>query len=1091
MAVARNAPIFAYNRCRGCLDSCGTSAANFKSRNDNHLIGQSVGFQINNYINTPSKTVRRKRRLVVLIVLRLRDGRFGANSMTRSSEGSTRSPFSHALASTPTADGGTEGKQAAIITKSFSMLAVFDETFTTAKAKALHSVRSSFSIAEAGDSRLRILDRQQIQDPGKPMKLYTEHLQLPNREYPIWTLRGQHLVCGYLVALNETYDEAHNAQGKETNCQRHNGSSYQGLRSKDAHKKECYADLREGYTQKCPGVCEEAPEGCAGYGLGKNINTDSRVELSASWNCQFISHNLEDTRASVKKIRETVRMPKMTVAIAKNGHDAAVAWSINRWRLWNWTSILGGRGETEELEEKALRRLTMDKPTPQTLTEIPSLYRSSPHCSQEMQVFNCIRALTCYSIGLGYAATYRQCCAVAPKSPQSSPDIGAWICGRTSGCLHDPTRLPYSGSINFRTPVAQDEPGVSLRQYLSAGPSCNPKRWCIPQGFQRGVVLYDWAILRPVRGGGEVGVRIVTVTAHVICTSSTIRLKYASVIGIFETSVLRTVPRASLIVRYGSRTRYVRTEHYGPLEALSIPVPPRHHSNINVQKAFGNLIFQPEMEGFDAATRLEDVLSTCANKTTGVYIYTTESAPPKYLTYRALQDEVNLKANQLLHYHGLTRGGIVLVHFHTHRENMVWFWATLFAGCVPTMSTPFVGNPEGRESHLAHLHKLLLDPLFATSQQLLSAEFSKNSLLRCVTVEQLEKNCSEPKLIHDSGSEGQVSEAKVLLGGVAALMLTSGSTGAAKAVPLTHEQILTACSGKLRHLPLATDATVLNWVGLDHVGSLTELHLTALVAGCDQVHVPATEVIADALVLLRLLSKHKVSRTFAPHFLLARLEMLLRAEPPPNTREINLHGLLHLISGGEPNTVEICARLSDQLQKLGAPNRNTITPGFGMTETCAGSIYSINCPDVDIQAQTEFTALGTCIPGIEMRVRDCGLEVRGRIVFRGYFNNLNATQKAFTDDGWFRTGDAATIDASGTLRLVGRSKDLVIVNGVKHVPQTLESAINQANISGVAASEIVCFAQGFQRGVVLYDWAILRPVRVRFWVRSYGREEER
>jgi long-subunit acyl-CoA synthetase (AMP-forming) len=90
-----------------------------------------------------------------------------------------------------------------------------------------------------------------------------------------------------------------------------------------------------------------------------------------------------------------------------------------------------------------------------------------------------------------------------------------------------------------------------------------------------------------------------------------------------------------------------------------------------------------------------------------------------------------------------------------------------------------------------------------------------------------------------------------------------------------------------------------------------------------------------------------------------------------------------------------------QLQKLGDPNDNTITPGFGMTETCARSVYNLDCPNVDIQAGTEFTALGTCILGMEMRVRECELEVKGPIVFLRYFNNLEATQAAFNHDGWF------------------------------------------------------------------------------------------
>jgi acyl-CoA synthetase (AMP-forming)/AMP-acid ligase II/thioesterase domain-containing protein len=300
---------------------------------------------------------------------------------------------------------------------------------------------------------------------------------------------------------------------------------------------------------------------------------------------------------------------------------------------------------------------------------------------------------------------------------------------------------------------------------------------------------------------------------------------------------------------------------------------------------------------------------------------------------------------------------------------------------------------------------------------------------------------------------------------VAALMLTSGSTGACKAVALTHAQILASLAGKLSHMPLSPSSTILNWIGLDHVGSPTELHLSAMLAGRSQIQVLASEVIADPLVFLRLLTKHRVTRTFAPNFFLHKLVKRLDTATQEDTQGIDLSSLLYLISGGEPNNVDTCLRISEHLQKLGAPRSNTLNPGFGMTETCAGSIYNLNCPAVDVQAGTEFAALGTCVPGIEMRVTpteidtdEGSLEIRGPIVFQRYFNNAEATQEAFTHDGWFRTGDNATIDASGVLRLVGRSKELININGVKYLPHELEGAIERVEIVGVAKSYVVCFA---------------------------------
>ena len=59
------------------------------------------------------------------------------------------------------------------------------------------------------------------------------------------------------------------------------------------------------------------------------------------------------------------------------------------------------------------------------------------------------------------------------------------------------------------------------------------------------------------------------------------------------------------------------------------------------------------------------------------------------------------------------------------------------------------------------------------------------------------------------------------------------------------------------------------------------------------------------------------------------------------------------------------------------------------------------------------------------------LEVSGSVLFKRYYNNASATDDAFTADGWFRTGDQAIIDSAGYLKLVGRSKEVININGVK------------------------------------------------------------
>ena len=533
-------------------------------------------------------------------------------------------------------------------------------------------------------------------------------------------------------------------------------------------------------------------------------------------------------------------------------------------------------------------------------------------------------------------------------------------------------------------------------------------------------------------------------------------------------------------------------------------------------------------------THISTLFDLCAARQAGLTIYThEEQSKPTHLSYGELRTLVTEKADLLRLCEGIVPGKIVLIHCQSHLEDITWFWASVLAGCVPALSPSLVNNSEGRVCHFKHLHRLLHDPVVITRQELVSSDFAENDVLRLVTVETIQSlrrsksevatHCEIDRSVNvlanghrnglmsrnagiaSNGSTGglkgdlissytdvsangsvsgvingqtdsHTSGAVCSLKGVAVVMFTSGSTGNAKAVCLTHKQLLAAIRGKLSSIPLPQGSALLNWIALDHVASLVEIHLCAMFAGLNQVHIPAIQMLRNPLLFLRLLSEHCVSRTFAPNFFLHRLQNVLDTASAQETQNIDLHRLLYIASGGEPNNVDTCARITNHLVELGVLNKNIITPGFGMTEICGGAIFNRICPSIDIEAGRKFAALGTCIPGIDMRISpiahadsrtthasdspgaEGALEIRGPIVFEKYFNNDEATRDAFTPDGWLKTGDLATIDASGNLKLVGRSKELIIINGVKYLPHELEGAIDQAHITGVTQSFVVCFA---------------------------------
>lgn len=86
------------------------------------------------------------------------------------------------------------------------------------------------------------------------------------------------------------------------------------------------------------------------------------------------------------------------------------------------------------------------------------------------------------------------------------------------------------------------------------------------------------------------------------------------------------------------------------------------------------------------------------------------------------------------------------------------------------------------------------------------------------------------------------------------------------------------------------------------------------------------------------------------------------------------------------------------------------------------------------------------------------LELSGPAIFRGYFNDPDNTQKSFTKDGWFKTGDNGYITDTNHLVLSGRAKDSIIINGVKYFSHELESALEDCHIPGLTPSYTAAFS---------------------------------
>ncbi|AUA16375.1 alpha/beta fold hydrolase [Streptomyces sp. SID8382] len=423
-----------------------------------------------------------------------------------------------------------------------------------------------------------------------------------------------------------------------------------------------------------------------------------------------------------------------------------------------------------------------------------------------------------------------------------------------------------------------------------------------------------------------------------------------------------------------------------------------------------------------------------------------------FLTYAELR-ECACRISQGLRDRGTAPGDRVLIAANDPELFFRAFWGCVLTGAVPCPFAP-PADPSRLHAQLEHLRTLLGDPLVIVSKT--AHGDLPDAGLRTVTIEELSHAAAEPDQLHTPAPDD-----------LALLMLTSGSTGSSKAVRLTHANLLAAQAGKAGALELGPDDTSLNWISVDHIAAI-EAHLLPMFNGADQVMTTPATVLADPVEFLRLLTAHRVRVTFTPNFLFGQINQAL-AGRPASKREVDLSSVRHIISGGEATVTATVRAFLDTLSHYGLRG-DVIVPAFGMTETCAGSVFNRDFATHDLE--TEFPPLGRPVRGLRIRITDDDgkvsastdrpgsaepgeVQLYGPMVSDGYFGDERATARAFTADGWFRTGDLGHLDSEGRLMLVGRTKDSIIVSGVNYHSHDLEAVLDE--LDGVRRGHVAAF----------------------------------
>ncbi|GMU77553.1 MAG: fatty-acid--CoA ligase [Acidimicrobiia bacterium] len=293
---------------------------------------------------------------------------------------------------------------------------------------------------------------------------------------------------------------------------------------------------------------------------------------------------------------------------------------------------------------------------------------------------------------------------------------------------------------------------------------------------------------------------------------------------------------------------------------------------------------------------------------------------------------------------------------------------------------------------------------------------------------------------------------------VLTLVYTSGTTGNPKGVELMHSNVLAACRGFATLVPPRPEPRVLSFLPAAHMGERWTAHYyPSICLGGAVTTVPS---IADVPVGLR---QVRPTMMITVARILEKLQAALQAagvtDPGALDDEAKRAALASVgldqadwvATGGGPVNPEMVRYFLG----LGL----VLIEVWGMTET--GGLASANPPEA-IRVGTA----GKAFPGMELRLLDDGeLLVRGPMVMRGYRDDPERTAEVLDADGWFCTGDIATVDDDGYVRIIDRKKEIIINAAGKNMsPANIEFQIKAAT---PLVGQAVCIGEGRSYNVAL------------------------
>mgnify|MGYP002765574587 CR=1 FL=1 len=418
-----------------------------------------------------------------------------------------------------------------------------------------------------------------------------------------------------------------------------------------------------------------------------------------------------------------------------------------------------------------------------------------------------------------------------------------------------------------------------------------------------------------------------------------------------------------------------------------------------------------------------------------------EAGTGKKVSYHELLMQVDRAADMFFE-HGIRKGDRVAVAHRNSINTVVANFGLYKLGSVCIPMNFMVTKPEEIEyilnnagakavvtqaEFIRHYVKCL--PQLPTVKYIFTTDEIPSSAAECPIVQKFWEEI-EKSTFHDETASAQAG-----LEDLAFILYTSGTTGLPKGAMLTHGNLASNVISCAQIFKINDNDCFLCLLPMFHSFAWTACVVIPLYLNLKVVIVAN---VMPASKWLGAMGTEKVTLILAVPQIYAVLSkeakglkrLYLRFWPFKNVR--------FGVSGAAPLTQEIKDRFEE---KIGVP----ILEGYGLTET--SPVVSVNTEELQ-----KIKSVGPAIPAVSTLVLDDDgkevprnaegeLCVKGPNVFRGYWGNEKATHDAFTEDGWFKTGDIVTVDDDGFIFIKDRKKDMIIIKGLKVFSAQVEAVI--------------------------------------------------